>query len=60
MTSELSHQGKGLRMRLRGVKVLYAYFRGAEYPMGRVRAFYEAVKMVLSGWPRLDLGRGKA
>ena len=31
---------------------LAAYFRGAEYPMGRFESYREAIKMRASGWPR--------
>lgn len=30
---------------------LAAYFRGAEYPMGRIESYREAIKMRASGWP---------
>ena len=36
---------------LRIVRDLSAYFRNAEYPMGRFESWREAFKMRRSGWP---------
>lgn len=41
-----------IRKRVAGVRALHAYFRGAEYPPGRVVALWRAVALVRSGWPR--------
>jgi hypothetical protein len=40
-----------VRERAQSVSALYAYFRGAEYPKGRVAALVDAVVMVAKGWP---------
>lgn len=33
------------------VRDLHAYFRAAEYPMGRIESWTQAIKMRAKGWP---------
>lgn len=42
---------RGPGSRIHSVRALYAYFRGAEYPLGRLRSLLMAVQMVRHGWP---------